>query len=105
MKRISISLVLFFVAKIFLWQMKDVFEEKAIFLDYSPLLEVTIEAAFSKLNGDPQLRMSDHVGVWPPEILVVSLFYPGSPLIRRFSFYHYAMYESAITSHLVKQTR
>ncbi len=73
---------------------------ESIFLDYTPLLEVTIEAAYSK-----QLRISDHVGIWPPDTLKLPLFYPGSPLIRRFSLYHYGIEESGLSHHLEKMIR
>ncbi len=78
---------------------------KLLFVDFTPFLEVSIDAAFSKLNGAPLLRLSDHVGLWPADVLKLPLFHPGSPLIRRFGFYHDAIFETGMVPILIRKTR
>ncbi len=79
-------------------QLKEVYRGDSLFVEYQPLLQSAVDAAFSLRNGRPLLHISGNIGSWSGSTMFISQqFRTGSPLVTRFRPLMYAAYENGLT--------
>ncbi len=68
--------------------MKDAYDGKALYVEWTNLVEVAVEAGFSHSNGERLVHISDSIGPWHPSshdlITMVYYFNPLNPFSERF---------------------